>query len=74
MTTARRELKAMKLALQHDKMRREITEALRWALDIFEQFKARMPNDPAFAKQFQIAMKKLRASEAMTSAINEVKP
>lgn len=58
--------KAMRLALLHDKLRKEVTESLRWALDTFEKFKERMPRDATLAAACHKAQLALRASERLT--------
>lgn len=68
MPTEKELMAAQKLALFHDKIRRDVTASLRWALDTFELFKERIPKDPALAEQCHRAMRNLRTSENLTSS------
>ena len=58
---------AMRLALTHDRIRKEVTRHLRWALDTFEKFKERMPSDPSMAEAFDAARSSLKYSEHLTA-------
>jgi hypothetical protein len=63
--------KAKRLALLHDKVRKDVSNSLSWALDLLDTFKERMPKNMQLAKNYIAARSALRTSIALTEAEQE---
>jgi hypothetical protein len=57
---------AMRCALFHDRIRREITMALRWSLDTLKTYQEIMPKSATLAFEFHRAEEALKNSERLT--------